>query len=291
MRCRSPTACLPGRHVSRRSTALKMRTFRLTLAYDGTRFAGWQVQPGQSTVQGVLEQAVEQITGHATRVVASGRTDAGVHARRQVASFRSATRLTSDVLCRALNACTPDEVFVWSVDQMPDDFHALRSAISKRYRYAVQDGPIRDLFTRQCAWWVAETLDLQAMRHAARSLVGRHDFSSFEAAGSPRKTSVRQVSLLSIERGQASMSRPIWIDIQADGFLYNMVRNIVGTLVEVGRGRNSADWVENVLAARDRSRAGPTAPAHGLTLWEVHYPPPAPRATVRTELPDAPGSA
>ena len=250
-----------------------MRCFRLTIAYDGTPFAGWQVQPDQLTVQGALEQALQRITGESIRTVASGRTDAGVHALRQVVSFRSATSLRSDVLCRAINANTPEEIHVWEVSQAADDFHAIRDAVAKRYRYMVQDGPHRDLFARKYSWHVPRRLDLEAMRAGARHLVGRHDFASFQAAGAPRKSSVRTIHELRLERVSRHGTDPMSIEVEADGFLYNMVRNIAGTLVCVGRGDKPADWVASVLAGRQRSLAGPTAPALGLMLLSVQYAP------------------
>ncbi len=268
-----------------------MRTYRMTVAYDGTAYHGWQVQLGASTVQETLEAALQQIVGRPVRMTASGRTDTGVHARGQVVSFRCATRLEPNVLRSALNANTPDDIWIRQVLAAADDFHAIRDAVSKHYRYVIQDGPNRDLFTRAYSWYVPQTLDVDKMRQAAVCLIGRHDFSSFEAAGAPRKTSVRTVARLSVQRGSAlapqqpTPQQPtlpqtvvrkhelqsIVIDIEADGFLYNMVRNIVGSLVLVGKGRQEVDWMATVLQATDRQQAGPTAPALGLTLMEVRY--------------------
>jgi tRNA pseudouridine38-40 synthase len=247
------------------------RSFCLTLAYDGTEFAGWQVQPDRRTVQGVLEDALQQVTGEPSRVVASGRTDAGVHAREQVVSFHSKTRLTPQTLCRALNATTPSDVDVIRVEQAPDGFHAIRDAVAKCYRYTIQDGPLFDLFTRRYAWQIARRLDEQRMQAAASCLEGRHDFSAFEAAGAPRQSSVRNIARLTVKRHTEACAEPIWVEVEADGFLYNMVRNIVGSLVLVGQGKQSVKWVEETLASRDRRLAGPTAPAHGLMLMYVRY--------------------
>ena len=248
-----------------------MRSYRMTLAYDGTAYCGWQVQPRQATVQETIETALYRIVGQPVRVVASGRTDSGVHAQGQVVSFRCSTRLEPNVLCRALDANTPDDIYVKQVVEAPDGFHAIRDAVSKRYRYVIQDGRNHDLFLRAYSWYVPQSLDVAGMRQAAACLVGRHDFSSFEAAGSPRKTSVRTVSELRVERTHHDASQPIIIEIEANGFLYNMVRSIVGSLVLVGRGQKTAAWIDAVLAATDRSQAGPTAPACGLTLLVVHY--------------------
>ncbi len=260
-----------------------MPCYRMTLAYDGTDYCGWQVQPGVLTIQGVLEAALQRIVGLPVRVIGSGRTDSGVHARGQVASFRCTTRLTPDTLCRALNAHTPDDIHVREVCQAPEDFHAIRSAVAKRYRYVIQDGPIRDLFERAYSWYLPRMLDVDAMRRGSVFLLGEHDFRSFEAAGAPRKTSVRRVHELTLVRTEQDQIGRIVIEIEANGFLYNMVRNIVGSLVLVGRGERPAGWIETVLEARDRAAAGPTAPACGLTLLLVRYAEPSSDAIDRRD--------
>ena len=248
-----------------------MRCFRMSLAYDGTAYCGWQYQPRVVTIQGTLEAALRRIVGQDIRIVASGRTDAGVHARRQVASFRCQTRLGPDQLLRALNANTPDDICILELAVAADDFHAIRDAISKRYQYLIQDGATRDVFLRAHCWYIPQILDVELMQRAAQWLIGTHDFSSFEAAGAPRKSSVRTVSHLTVTRTMVDDISRIVIDIRANGFLYNMVRNIVGSLVLVGRGKQPVSWLDQVLRARDRSQAGPTAPASGLMLWEVQY--------------------
>ncbi len=248
-----------------------MRSYRMNVAYDGTAYCGWQVQPGEATVQEMIERALQRIIGSSIRVVASGRTDSGVHARGQVVSFSCDTNLEPTILCRALDANTPDDICIEQVSAVPFGFHAIRDAISKRYRYVIQNGPDRDLFLRAYSWYIPSILDVLAMQRAARLLVGRHDFSSFEAAGAPRKSSVRTVHELRVERINSTTSPRIIIEIEANGFLYNMVRNIVGSLVLVGRGKKTDEWLAKVLAATDRTKAGPTAPARGLTLWNVRY--------------------
>lgn len=253
-----------------------MRWFKLTLAYDGTAYAGWQIQVGQRTIQGELEGALARLGGQRIPVVASGRTDAGVHALGQVVSFSARLRLSTDELRAALNATTPPDILVREVQETAAGFHAIRDARSKRYRYVVHDDLLPDVFAGNYAWHVRHTLDEQAMRRAAALLVGRHDFSSFEAAGSPRASSVRTVSDLQVQRrGRAPFDplepRRLVIEIEADGFLYNMVRNIVGSLVEIGRGKQPVAWLEDVLAARDRRLAGATAPPQGLFLMHVCY--------------------
>jgi tRNA pseudouridine38-40 synthase len=248
-----------------------MPCYRMILAYDGTAYAGWQFQPGLPTIQGTLEEALQRIVGTRVRVVGSGRTDAGVHALAQVASFRCDTRLSVDVLRRAINANTPEDIHVSDVCVAPDAFHAIRDAVVKRYRYVIQDGPHRDVFSRSTAWHVTYVLDVPRMQAGARHLVGRHDFRSFETAGAPRRTSIRTIHEIRLERFARHALQPLAIEVEADGFLYNMVRNIVGSLVVVGRGDQSPDWISQVLAAQDRGQAGSTAPARGLMLLNVRY--------------------
>jgi len=178
-----------------------MRTLKLTLAYDGTAYAGWQVQPGQKTLQGVLEEALEKITGRPVRTTASGRTDAGVHALGQVVSFQTENRLPVDVLRRALNAQLPDDMAVLEAADAPDGFHAIRHALGKRYRYVIHDGPVRDVFSRCYCWSLGRRLDARAMHLAAAGLLGTHDFSSFQTSGAPRRSSVRTIRDISVRRG------------------------------------------------------------------------------------------
>lgn len=248
-----------------------MRTLKLTLAYDGTDYCGWQVQPGQRTIQAEVERAILEITREDIRIAASGRTDSGVHAFGQVISFSTANQLPADAMQRALNAKLPDDVRILQAEEVAVDFHALRSAERKRYRYVLDNGRVADLFARRFAWHVPVPLDVEAMREAAQSLIGRHDFKSFESKGAERESSVRTVFDLSIEPGQGKHAEKVILEIEADGFLYNMVRAITGTLVEVGRGGKSATWPAEVLVAKDRNLAGQTAPPQGLTLLWVRY--------------------
>jgi tRNA pseudouridine38-40 synthase len=247
------------------------RTLHLTIAYDGSEFAGWQFQPDQRTVQGVLEQAVKAVTGETLRAVAAGRTDAGVHALGQAVSLVTQSQLASATLLRAINAYLPPDVALLDVSDAPDGFNAIDHSCGKRYRYLIHDGPRRDVFSRHFAWRVWQRLDEVSMRAAALPLRGTHDFSSFENEGSPRVSPVRTLREVSVSRVPQFSSEVIAIELEADGFLYNMARNIVGTLVDVGKGKQAVGWPAAVLAARDRTQAGMCAPPHGLYLVRVLY--------------------
>jgi tRNA pseudouridine38-40 synthase len=248
-----------------------VRFFRMTLSYEGTAYGGWQMQVNSHTIQAEVERALQIVTGQSVRAVASGRTDAGVHAIGQVVSFACDTHLPSDVLQRALNANLPKDIVALDIRDAAPGFHAIRDTVRKRYRYYIQDGPLRDVFARRHVWYSPLRLDVRAMSQAGRLLIGRHDFSSFEAAGSKRASSVRTIFDLAVHRQTVEAFDRIVIEVEADGFLYNMVRNIVGTLVQVGRGKRPVNWVAEVLKARDRKAAGATAPPEGLYLLRVWY--------------------
>lgn len=246
-----------------------MRFFKLIISYDGKDFFGWQWQPKLRTVQGAIEQAVYEVCGQNVTAIASGRTDAGVHAVGQVVSFACETNIPASNWKRALNANLPDDVCVLDVQEAPFGFHATRDAVKKRYRYVIQDGRNRDVFARPYAWWLWRTLDEGAMNRAAQHLLGRHDFTSFETSGSSRLSTIRTILEISVERRLIDWSEKVVIEVEADGFLYNMVRNIAGTLVEIGKGKQPEDWTRTVLAAKDRRTAGMAAPPQGLFLMKV----------------------
>lgn len=253
-----------------------MRSFKLTLAYDGAAYLGWQVQAEGRTVQSELETALLGVTQQQVRVTASGRTDSGVHALGQVVSFESNTTLEPSTLQRALNSNLPRDIRVLSAELAEPGFHAIRDSISKRYRYFIQDGGVQDPFLRNWCWYLPQKLDDWHMEEAGGALLGEHDFASFQSAGSPRSTTVRTILDFKVERQLGQLCEPIVIEIAADGFLYNMVRNIVGTLVEVGLGKQAISWPGELIAAKDRTQAGPTAPPQGLFLVSVEYPPARP---------------
>jgi tRNA pseudouridine38-40 synthase len=244
--------------------------WRLVLEYDGTDFEGWQVQPGaRRTVQGVLEAALARLAGDCPfAVYGAGRTDAGVHALGQVASVRLATRLAPEALQRAIDALLPPDVALRELTPAPASFHARRDARSKLYVYRLWTGVARSPLRERYALRVRYALDLDALRRAADALVGTHDFASFRAGGGRGRTSVRTLTRVEVT-GRAG--EELSLEVEGSGFLRHMVRNLAGTLLEVARGRRAADSIPALVAARDRRQAGPTAPAHGLTLVRVDY--------------------
>jgi len=244
---------------------------RLTLQYHGAAYNGWQVQPGKPTLQGALEKALGRITGVPTAVVASGRTDAGVHAMAQVAHFDTGRQLAEATWPKALNANLPDDMSVLAATQVGEGFHARYSAQGKHYRYRIMNRSARCPFRRDRCWHVPQALDVPAMVAAAHHLVGDHDYSSFRASGCGANSPKRTVHRLTVRQE----GDEVVFEVFGGGFLKQMVRNLVGTLVEVGLGRQSPAWVASALAARDRCAAGPTAPARGLWLVSVDYPPQA----------------
>lgn len=252
-----------------------MKTFKLTLSYDGTNYAGWQIQKNACAIQEIVERAVTKIAGQPVRVTASGRTDSGVHAYAQIAGCQFATRLDAPELLRAINGNLPLDIRVTKASLAPDGFDPIRHATRKSYRYVLQDGRIHDVFQQGYCWFTPGELNVRAMQQAAEYLVGEFDFSSFQSAGSYRVSTVRHVDEVRVARRESQPLRPqaqfIDIDISSNGFLYNMVRNMVGTLVEVGREAFPPEWVREVRDACDRQAAGPLSPPQGLFLVSVEY--------------------
>ena len=242
-------------------------TFRVVVAYDGTGYSGWQVQPGRETVQGWLIRAAQPLLGEGVRVTGASRTDAGVHALRQVVSMRSARAAPADVVARALNADLPRDIRVVACAEVDAGFDARRAARGKRYGYLLENGPVPSPFLRRYAWHVPVPLDVAGMRRALAPLRGRHDFSAFRAAAGRDHEPTCAIRALRVVRRRERIA----VFVSGDRFLHHMVRNIVGSVVEVGRGARPPEWLADVLASRDRRRAGPTAPARGLTLMRVMY--------------------
>jgi tRNA pseudouridine38-40 synthase len=244
-------------------------TFRFTLEYDGTDFEGWQSQPkGHRTVQDTLETALQRVTAKAVRVIAAGRTDSGVHAEGQVASAEIETSMACCELQRALNTHLPRDLAVVGLEERPRGFHAQRDARSKLYRYRIWNGPWPSPLRHRRSHWLRAPLDLTAMGEAAHRLEGRRDFASLQTAGSEVRDTIRTLYRVEVE---GSPGGEIRIEVEGGGFLRHMVRNLVGVLVEVGRGRLAPASVPALLAARDRRAGPPTAPARGLTLVRVDY--------------------
>ena len=259
-----------------------MRRIKLEIAYDGTRYNGWQRQPDAPSIQETLEKVLLKITDEAVAVTGSGRTDAGVHALKQVAAFSTKSSLTPEVFYRALNGFLPDDIRILHTEEVSLSFHPIRDAVSKRYRYLIDDQRPFCPMTRNYCWIYREPLDVPTMQAAAEYLRGTHDFVCFQSQGSPRATTVRTISDVSIQRIAASQLLPpmIQIEVEANGFLYNMMRAIVGTLVLLAksRGRSAAQSpdlpakMKEIIESRNRTLAGPTAPPHGLYLVNVVYP-------------------
>ena len=245
-----------------------MPRIKLTIEYDGTDFCGWQVQPNARTVQEELERALGELLGEAVRVEGAGRTDAGVHALGQVACFDAQRALPLQAYARGLNGHLPPDVAVVSAEEVEPGFDPRRWSLGKRYRYLISNRRSRSPLRRRTHWELFGRLDVEAMCVGAGALAGRHDFAAFRAADCEAKSSVRELRAVGLS-GQAGDE--IAVEIEGTAFLKHMVRNIVGTLVEVGRGKRAPGWVAGVLASKDRTQAGATAPAHGLTLVQVLY--------------------
>jgi tRNA pseudouridine38-40 synthase len=245
-----------------------MRNLKITVAYDGTDFCGWQVQPNQVTIQGLLESVLSEIEGQPVKIHGSGRTDAGVHALGQVASFPLNNRIPVENLRKAMNRWLPDAVRVLRAEEVPEDFHARHSARAKTYEYRIWRGEVCPPQISRYVHPFPYPLDEPAMRQAAGRFAGTKDFRSLAASnGEPWESTVRTIFSSTLEREGEQLT----YRVRGSGFLYHMVRNAVGTLIEVGRGNLPPQDVDRVLEAKDRSAAGATAPARGLFLVEVEY--------------------
>ncbi len=243
------------------------RVLKVTLQYDGTDYVGWQRQAEGVSIQGLIEDALRPIEGRDVSVQGAGRTDAGVHALAQVASFRLASPIDTQALARALNAVLPPDVRVLGVEGAPPGFHARFSATGKVYEYRIVNGPVASPFIRRYVWHVVPKLDLDAMRDASTGLVGKHDFAAFQGTGTSVPSTERTVRRLELQRREDLLV----MEIEGDGFLRHMVRTIAGTLVDIGLGRRRAGDIQRILDSRDRACAGSTGPACGLFLTRVLY--------------------
>ncbi len=255
-----------------------MRQLKIIVQYDGTDFSGWLIQKKGTTIQGLLEHAVLTFTGKFSRVTGASRTDAGVHALEQVASFRTLSSLDDHTIVRALNANLPLDIRVLHAEEVSDDFHPRYSPNNKTYSYMITTQGPYSLFLRKYSWTVPYTLNISAMKHAAEYLLGKQDYTSFRAAGCSSKNQIREITELDITSsgfvdfiGFRFNSPIIKINIRANAFLRHMVRNIVGTLVETGGGKKSPEFMKELIELKDRRMAGQTAPACGLFLEKIEY--------------------
>ncbi|MBQ9249661.1 MAG: tRNA pseudouridine(38-40) synthase TruA [Oscillospiraceae bacterium] len=245
-----------------------MQNFKLVLCYDGTRYRGWQKQGNtDNTIQGRLEAILSRLLSQEIELAGSGRTDAGVHARRQICSFRADTGRSCEALLQELRTHLPEDIGAVSLEPAPTRFHARLSCTGKTYVYRIWNSAAPNVFRRRYMLQLPDELDLGSMERAARLLLGRHDFSAYCSLKKMKKSPVRELRELRVVQD----GEEVQLVFTGDGFLYNMVRILTGTLLEVGLHQRTAESVLNVLESRDRALAGPTAPAHGLTLWDVYY--------------------
>lgn len=245
----------------------RMRNIKLTVAYDGTDYKGWQAQNNGLTVQAVIEDAALKVFKRKSHICGAGRTDAGVHAKGQIAHFKTSSKIPTERIPKALNSFLPGDVVITQAQEVSLDFHAQFSAKSKHYRYYIFNSSHKDPFKERYSWRVPYKLNIFLMKKEAKILLGKHDFKSFQARDKRQRPSIREIFNITIKKRKQFFV----IDIEGDGFLYNMVRNVVGTLVEIGRGYFPPGKMKDVLNKKDRTIAGPTAPAKGLFLMEVKY--------------------
>ena len=244
-----------------------IRNIKLTIIYDGSEYHGWQIQPGLRTIQGTLTEAIQELIGGEVRVFGTSRTDAGVSALGQVALVQIESSIPVENLAKVITHRLPPEIAVAEAVEVPQGFDLIGQVKSKLYRYTIFTGQLRPVLQIRHCWHLPAKLDIDAMAQAAAMLVGKKDFKSFAAAADRRQTSVRTVFRCDIDRNDDW----VYIDVEGDSFLYNMVRNIVGTLVEVGSGRLEPEKIKEILEAKDRTAAGPIAPAGGLCLMHIKY--------------------
>jgi|TARA_B100000315_G_scaffold195228_1_gene186034 tRNA pseudouridine38-40 synthase len=259
-----------------------MRNIKLTIQYDGSNYHGWQIQPNGISIQQVIEEAIFSITKKEPKLTTSGRTDAGVHALSQVANFKTTSMLDTDKLQKGLNSILPKDIVILDAQEVPLDFHARICAKKKLYRYDIYNSPFPDAFSFKFAKFIPYCLNASSMKIASQHFLGKHDFSAFRSSSCEAKTTVRTIYKIDLSQKFSNNTKnsinklsftPCWItiEVEGNGFLKNMVRNIVGTLIEVGREKLVPEDIIKILASRDRKNAGPTASPHGLFLVRVFY--------------------
>ncbi|MDD5634384.1 MAG: tRNA pseudouridine(38-40) synthase TruA [Candidatus Omnitrophica bacterium] len=244
-----------------------MRTIKLTISYDGTLYKGWQSQKNGKTIQDEIEKAIEKVLAKKHVLYSASRTDAGVHAKKQVAHFKTSSAISLVKIPLALNTALPDDIAITKAELVPDSFHARFDAKIKHYCYHVYNSHNRDPFKEKYSWRVPYKLNVALMKKEALVLAGEHDFKSFQAKDKIERPSVRKIHKIIVRKNKSD----IFINIEGNGFLYNMVRSIAGTLVDIGRGYLPQGSMKDILKSKDRTKAGPTAPAKGLFLIEVKY--------------------
>ncbi|MEI6832245.1 MAG: tRNA pseudouridine(38-40) synthase TruA [Candidatus Omnitrophota bacterium] len=245
-----------------------MRNLKLEIEYDGTNYYGWQVQHSSKTIQYILQEALKKILQENIKLIVAGRTDSGVHAISQVANFKSSTKITFEKLRWALNCLLPEDIKVTRIKNVPLDFNSRFWAKSKIYRYTILNRKYSSALLSRRVYFFHYPLDIALMRKEAKILLGKHNFQAFQAADTRQRNPIRTIKRIKIFKGKSGL---LHLDIEADSFLYNMVRNIVGTLLEIGRGRFSKGDMLKILKSKDRALAGPTVPAKGLYLVKVRY--------------------
>ncbi len=250
---------------------VNIRNIRIFIAYDGTNYLGWQVQPKGPTVQGVIQEVLSKLLGHKVKLKAAGRTDAGVHALYQVAHFLTTSDRPVEVIYKAVNAMLPQDIVIWKVEEVDFKFHSQRHALKKNYVYYIYNYPVRNPLVRLYSWWVPEKLDIEAMKECLPLIIGEKDFASFRKSGTDIKTTVRTIYDANIKR-VPGRKHVLVFEITGRGFMRYMVRNIVGALVEVGRGNLTVKDFQKIMEARDRKVAPPPAPPQGLVLKKIEYP-------------------
>lgn len=245
-----------------------MRNIKLVIEYDGKNFAGWQIQPGKVSIQGEIQRALKEITGEEIEIIASGRTDAGVHAYGQVANFKTNSNIPIEKIPYAINAKLPRSIVIKSAEEVFERFHSRYNAKAKTYRYIINNNKFPSALDRYREFYMPNTLDKIAMQNALKKFEGEHDFKGFKSSGgSPKKTTVRTITKAIMKEDEGK----IIIELTGDGFLYNMVRIICGTIVDVGLGKINENEIEDIILSGDRTRAGKTLPPHGLYLMKVYY--------------------
>ena len=246
----------------------KEKNIRLIMEYDGSGYHGWQRQDTDITIQAIIEDKINTMTGEAVTIIGSGRTDAGVHAQHQVCNFITMSKIEPEAIRRGLNSLLPDDIFIKEAEYVPLDFHSRYSAKSKSYEYRIWNRPEKNIFLRNYTWHVRENLDIEVMRKCMLMLTGRHDFSSFKSSGSGNKDPIRRILRAELHGPEDGVLRLVF---EADGFLRHMARNIVGTLVEVGRSKIDLDEFKEIFISKDRCKGGINAPPQGLFLKMVKY--------------------